>query len=69
MHYLATGSSDKQIRLWSIETGECVRLMFTVASTVRSLSFTKNGGFLLAGNDVGQLVTFDLARGVPIDIV
>ena len=69
MHYVATGSSDKQIRLWSVETGECVRLMFTVQSAVRALQFTRNGSYLIAGNDVGTLVIFDLARGVPIDLI
>lgn len=68
-HYVATGSCDKQIRLWEIETGECVRLMFTVPSSVRSLKFTKNGLFLLAGNDIGQLVVFDLIRGLAIDVI
>ena len=69
MHYLATGSSDKQVRLWSVETGECVRLMFTVAGAVRSLTFTKAGAHLIAGNEKGTLVVFDLNRGQPIDII
>lgn len=69
MHYVATGSSDKQVRLWSVETGECVRLMFTLASAVRSLTFTKAGTHLIAGNDKGTLVVFDLNRGQPIDII
>jgi len=69
MHYVATASSDKQVRLWSVETGECVRLMFTVASAVRSLAFTKSGTHLIAGNDKGALVVFDLNRGQPIDII
>lgn len=69
MHYVATGSSDKQVRLWSVETGECVRLMFTLASAVRSLAFTKGGSHLIAGNDKGTLVIFDLKRGAPIDII
>ena len=69
MHYVATGSSDKQVRLWSVETGNCVRLMFTVASAVRSLAFTKGGSHLIAGNEKGTLVIFDLNRGAPIDII
>jgi transcription initiation factor TFIID subunit 5 len=68
-HYIATGASDKQIRLWEIETGECVRLMFTVPGSVRSLKFTKNGLFLLAGNDAGLMVVFDLIKGSAIDVI
>ena len=69
MHYLVTGSSDKQVRLWSIETGECVRLMFTVAGAIRSFAFTRSGTHLIAGNDTGTLVVFDLNRGTALDIV
>ena len=69
MHYVATGSSDKQVRLWSIETGSCVRLMFTIAGAVRSLAFFKSGSHLIAGNEKGTLVVFDLQRGKPVDIV
>ena len=50
-HYVATGSSDKQVRLWKVETGECVRLMFILSGAVRSLCFTKNGSYLVAGNE------------------
>ena len=57
------------MRLWSVETGECVRLMFTLASAVRSLAFTKSGSHLIAGNDKGALVIFDLKKGQPIDII
>lgn len=69
INYLATGSSDKQIRLWSIETGECVRIMFTVASSVRALKFTRNGQYLLSGNDEGMLTIFDINRGVALEVV
>jgi len=68
-HYIATGSCDKQIRLWEIESGECVRLMFTVPGSVRSLRFTKNGLFLLAGNDTGSLTVFDLIKGSAIEVI
>lgn len=43
--------------------------MFTVASAVRSLAFTKNGSHLIAGNDKGTLVVFDLNAGAPVDII
>jgi len=69
IHYLATGSSDKQIRLWELETGECVRLMFTVAGAVRSLRFTRNGQLLIAGGDDGQFVVFDVNRGAALEVV
>jgi len=69
IHYLATGSSDKSIRLWSCETGECVRVLFTVAGSIRSLKFTRSGMNLLAGNDYGSLMVYDLAKAIPIDVI
>jgi len=59
-HYLATGSSsDCQIRLWSIETGDCCNIMFlNEQAAVRSLKFTRSGLVLLAGNEVGRITVF-----------
>lgn len=59
-HYLATGSSsDCQIRLWSIETGDCCKIMFLdEQAAVRSLKFTRSGLALLAGNEVGRITVF-----------
>jgi transcription initiation factor TFIID subunit 5 len=68
-HYVATGSSDCQVRLWSVANGECVRSMFTVESAVRSMKFTHLGAHLLAGNDCGQFVLFDIQAGVALEIV
>ena len=61
--YVATGSCDSQIRLWSVATGECVRTMFTLEPAVRSLKFSRSGVQLIAGNDNGVLVVFDIVTG------
>mmetsp|Transcript_1733 Transcript_1733/g.1179 ORF Transcript_1733/g.1179 Transcript_1733/m.1179 type:complete len:95 (-) Transcript_1733:364-648(-) len=68
-HYVATGSSDKQVRLWSVETGQCDRMMFTVAGTVRSLKFTRSGLYLLAANDHGKITVLDINKAIPIDVI
>ena len=44
-------------------------MMFTVAGAVKSLAFTKNGKLLIAGNDTGKLVIFDVQRGTAVDII
>ena len=61
-HYLASGSaSDCQVRLWSVETGDCSKIMFTdEKSAIRSLKFTRSGLNLLAGNDNGRVTMFDI---------
>mmetsp|Transcript_40390 Transcript_40390/g.29758 ORF Transcript_40390/g.29758 Transcript_40390/m.29758 type:complete len:109 (+) Transcript_40390:255-581(+) len=66
IHYLASASIDKQIRLWSILNGESVRMMFTVGGAVRSLAFTRSGNHLFAGNEYGILVCFDINKAVPL---
>ena len=43
--------------------------MFTVESAVRCLKFTRAGLHLLAGNDSGSIVFFDLQAGVALDII
>lgn len=68
-HYVATGSSDCQVRMWSVENGECVKIMFTVESAVRCIKFTRAGLHLLAGNDTGSIVLFDIQAGVALDII
>lgn len=66
---MATGSNDKTIRLWSSETGECVRVLFTVAGTVRSLKFSRSGNHLMSGNDFGSVVVFDVNKATPLEII
>ena len=62
-HYVATGSSDRQVRLWSVETGECVRLFFTISGVITSMRFLRGGPHLVCGNEKGQMVIFDVERG------
>jgi transcription initiation factor TFIID subunit 5 len=69
IHYIATGSNDKQVRLWSCKTGECVRIMVSVPGTIRSLKFAKSGNHLLAGNDYGEIVVFDVNKGIPLEVI
>jgi len=68
LHYVATASNDKQIRLWSCKSGECVRMMFTVAGAVRALKFNKVGNHLMAGNEYGVIVIFEVNKAVPLHL-
>ena len=68
-HYVASGSNDCQVRVWSVETGSCERAMFTCESAVRSLKFSRSGLHLFAGNDVGQIVIFDVQQGCALEII
>ena len=37
--------------------------------SVRSLKFNRAGTHLFAGNDIGELAIFDLAQGLPIEVI
>lgn len=46
-----------------------MRILLTVAGTVRSLKFSKSGHYLMAGNEYGELVIFDINKATPLEII
>ncbi|KAI1325260.1 WD40 repeat-like protein [Xylariaceae sp. FL0255] len=49
--YLATGGTDSLIALWETSEWNCVRSITRMTGAVRSLSFSWDGQFLVAGSD------------------
>ncbi|MFB0561087.1 MAG: WD40 repeat domain-containing protein [Candidatus Lokiarchaeia archaeon] len=47
--FALSGSGDKTIRLWNVETGECIKTSEAHKSGVGSICFSPNGGFALSG--------------------
>lgn len=60
-HYIATGSSDRTVRLWDVGTGSCVRIMTAQTSGPTSLAFSPDGKQLAAGTEDGSVSVYDLA--------
>ena len=51
-NYLATGSSDRSVRLWTLQDGKSVRLMHGHRGTIMSLAFSPNGNFLASAGTI-----------------
>ncbi|RMJ22706.1 hypothetical protein PHISP_06429 [Aspergillus sp. HF37] len=64
---LATGSADNTVRLWNIQSGECVKA-WEFPTAVKRVEFTPDGGKLLAVTEkrmgfLGTIVVFDINYG------
>lgn len=46
-NYVASGSSDRSIRMWDCVTGSCVRLMTGHKAAVSCMAFSLDGRFLV----------------------
>ena len=48
--YLASGSTDKTVKLWRVESGECTRTMEGHSLAVLSVAFSPDGQYLASGS-------------------
>ena len=59
---IVSGSLDESIRVWDLDTGECLRVLYQGAG-VRTVSITSDGGKVLSGDDKGVLRLWDIRTG------
>lgn len=62
-NYIATGSSDRTVRLWDCLSGNYVRLMTGHKAPIYSLAFASCGRFLASGSADHRVLIWDLAHG------
>ena len=56
----------RQVRLWDVQSGECVRLFTGHHSTVYSLAFSPDGRSLSSGSEDGAVMVWDLGSSQRI---
>ncbi len=66
---LASAGRDAVVRVWSLETGECVQTLSGPKRTVSSLSFSLDGARLAAGDASFQVHTWDAVSGKLVRLV
>jgi WD40 repeat protein len=59
---LASGSWDKTIKLWNVETGEVIRTL-QQESPVKTVAISPDGQFLASGNEDGKIMIWHLKTG------
>ncbi|KAF3843994.1 hypothetical protein F7725_016042 [Dissostichus mawsoni] len=65
-NYVATGSSDRTIRVWDVLTGNCVRIFTGHKGPIHSLAFSPNGKFLASGATDSRVLLWDIGHGLMI---
>jgi transcription initiation factor TFIID subunit 5 len=65
-NYLATGSSDKTVRLWDISRGNCVRVFSGHNGPVQALAFSQDGTKLATAGDDKYVHIWDISSGTRI---
>jgi WD40 repeat protein len=60
---LASGSSDKTVRLWDIRTGKCLKILQGHTYWIRSVAFSPDGKTLASGNRDSTIKLWDVKTG------
>jgi WD40 repeat protein len=58
---IATASRDRTLKIWAVETGECLAVLFGHESTVRAVAWSPDGKKILSGSRDKTLKIWDAA--------
>ena len=60
---LASGSNDSTIKLWDVNTGDCIRVLTGHSDSVKAISFSPDGETLASSSDDSTIKLWDVATG------
>jgi WD40 repeat protein len=63
---VVSGSGDRNIRVWDLETGQCLRTLKTHTRPVTAVVVTSDGSRIVSGDLGGALVVWDLNTGMQV---
>jgi WD40 repeat protein len=67
--FLVSGSYDKKIKIWLLETGQEVRVLEGHTQTVRAIFISYDGKYIFSGSDDKSIRIWDLKTGKTVSIL
>lgn len=64
---VVSGSTDRTLRVWNAETGECIHVLQGHTSTVRCLAMHENK--VVSGSRDGTLRVWDVKQGLCLSVL
>jgi transcription initiation factor TFIID subunit 5 len=62
-NYIMTGSDDKTVRMWDVQSGNCVRMLNWCGAGVNKVEVSPSGQFVAGADYRGIVHTWDLRNG------
>lgn len=66
-NYVLTGSDDKTVRMWDVQSGQCVRLLSGSAGGVNKIEVSPSGQYVAGADNLGVVHLWDLRNGKKVD--
>lgn len=66
-NYVLTGSDDKTVRMWDVQSGQCVRLLSGSAGGVNKVEVSPSGQYVAGADSMGIVHVWDVRNGKKVD--